>query len=156
MLVCWFEDSTEKYSEGGLQTGMMALPVCTKSCVIIMTLWNVVPTLLYKSRKCGLRESEVFNACACLLSCFSRVRLFAILWTVTCQAPLSTGFSRQECWSALPCPPPGHFPNPGIEPASLASLALRADSLLLKHQGSPKCSIPEAKNSRDRTQTKNI
>ena len=72
------EDSTEIYSEGGLQTGMMALPVCTKSCVIIMTLLNVVPSLLHKSRKFGLRESEVFSVYACLLSCFSRVRLFAI------------------------------------------------------------------------------
>ena len=35
------EDNTEKYSEGGLQTGMMALPVCTKSCVIIITWWRV-------------------------------------------------------------------------------------------------------------------
>ena len=35
------------------------------------------------------------------------------------QAPLSMGFSRQEYWSGLQCPPPGHFPNPGIEPKSL-------------------------------------
>ena len=32
--------------------------------------------------------------------------------------------SRQELWSGLPFPPPGHLPNPGIEPASLASPAL--------------------------------
>ena len=40
------------------------------------------------------------------------------------QAPLSMGFSRQEYWSGLPFPPPGDLLNPGIEPASLASLAL--------------------------------
>ena len=34
------------------------------------------------------------------------------------------GFSRQEHWSGLPCPPAGDLPNPGIEPASLTSLAL--------------------------------
>ena len=33
-------------------------------------------------------------------------------------------FSRQEYWSGLPCPPPGHLPDPGIEPASLVSPAL--------------------------------
>ena len=33
-------------------------------------------------------------------------------------------FSRQENWSGLPCPPPGDLPNPGTEPASLASPAL--------------------------------
>ena len=39
-----------------------------------------------------------------VLSGFSRVRLFATLWTVTHQAPLSMGFSRREYWSRLPCP----------------------------------------------------
>ena len=39
-------------------------------------------------------------------------------WTVAHQAPLSIGFSRQESWSGLPCPPPGDLPDPGIEPAS--------------------------------------
>ena len=37
-------------------------------------------------------------------------------WTLDCQAPLSMGFSRQESWSGLPCPPPGDLPVPGIEP----------------------------------------
>ena len=45
-----------------------------------------------------------------------RVRLFEIAWTVAHQAPLSMGFSRQEYWSGLPCPPPGDLPDPGIEP----------------------------------------
>ena len=34
------------------------------------------------------------------------------------QAPLSMGFSMQEYWSGLPCPLPGDFPDPGIEPRS--------------------------------------
>ena len=52
-----------------------------------------------------------------LLSC---VWLFVTPWTVACQAPLSMGFSRQEYWSGLPCPPPGDLPYPGIEPMSPA------------------------------------
>ena len=59
-----------------------------------------------------------------LLSQFSRVRLCVTLWTVGHQAPLSMGFSMQEYWSGLPCPPPGDLPDPGIEPVSLMSLAL--------------------------------
>ena len=59
-----------------------------------------------------------------MLSCFSHVWLFATLWTVDRQAPLSMGFSRQEYWSGLPCPPPGDLPDPGIEPTSLISPAL--------------------------------
>ena len=41
-------------------------------------------------------------------------------WTIAHQTPLSTGFSRQEYWNGLPCPPPGDLPNPGIEPRSPA------------------------------------
>ena len=59
-----------------------------------------------------------------LLSHFSRVQLCATPWTVACQAPLSIGFSRQEYWSGLPCPPPRDLPNPGIEPVTLTSSAL--------------------------------
>ena len=60
----------------------------------------------------------------CVLSRFSPVWFFVILWTVARQAPLSMGFSRQEYWSGLPCPPPGDLPDPGIEPISLMSPAL--------------------------------
>ena len=56
-------------------------------------------------------------------------------WTVAFQAPLSMGFSRQEYWSGLPCPPPGDLPNPGIEPRSPA---LQADSLPAEPPGKPK------------------
>ena len=51
-----------------------------------------------------------------------------------CQAPLSVGFSRQEYWSGLPCPPPGDLSNPEIEPRSPA---LQADSLLSEPPGKP-------------------
>ena len=53
-----------------------------------------------------------------MLSRFSRVRLFATLWTVACQAPVSVGFPRQEYWSGLLCSP-GDLPNPGVKPRSL-------------------------------------
>ena len=51
-------------------------------------------------------------------------QLFVTLWTAAHQGPLSMGFSRQEHWSGLPCPPPGDRPNPGNEPVSLTSPAL--------------------------------
>ena len=70
----------------------------------------------------------------------SYVWLFATPWTVTCRGPLSMGFFRQECWSGLPFPPPGDLPNPEIEPASPASLALhllQADSVPAEPVGKP-------------------
>ena len=62
----------------------------------------------------------------------SLVRLFAILWSIVHQAPLSVGFSRQEYWSGLPFPSPGVLPNPGIEPRSPA---LQADALTSEPPG---------------------
>ena len=72
-----------------------------------------------------------------MISCFSCVQLCVIIWTVARQAPLSMGFSRQEYWNGLSCPPPGDLPDLGIELASPASSALQAESLPLSHQGSP-------------------
>ena len=57
----------------------------------------------------------------CVLSLFSHVQLFATPWIVARQAPLSMGFSRQEYWSGLPCPPAaGDLPDSEIELASPA------------------------------------
>ena len=50
---------------------------------------------------------------------------------------VSVEFSQQECWSGVPCPPPGDLPDPGIKLMSPATLALQGDSLLLSHQESP-------------------
>ena len=55
----------------------------------------------------------------CVLS-YQLCPTLATLWTVAHQAPLSMGFSRQEYWSGLPCPPPGDLPDPGIKLGSLA------------------------------------
>ena len=56
---------------------------------------------------------------ACLILCISvsRVRPLVTPWTVTRQAPLSMGFSRQEYWSGLSFPTPRDLPDPGIESA---------------------------------------
>ena len=54
------------------------------------------------------------------------VWLFVTPWTITCQAPLSKEFSREENWSGLPFPSPGDLPGPEIEPVSPG---LQADSL---------------------------
>ena len=53
--------------------------------------------------------------------------LFATLWNIACQVPLSMGLSRQEYWSGLPWPPPGDLPDPGIEPTSFMSSALSGE-----------------------------
>ena len=64
--------------------------------------------------------------------------LYTPPWTVAHQAPLSTGFSRQEHWSGWLCSPPGDLPDPGIELASLMSPALAGRFLPLVPHGEPK------------------
>ena len=71
---------------------------------------NGVPIYIYRRANIYL----YIYACVCVLSCYTCVWLFATLWTVTHQAPLSTVFSRHQCWSGLPCPPPEDLPDPGI------------------------------------------
>ena len=66
------------------------------------------------------------TSCVCAQS-LNHVQLFMTLWTAACQAPLSTGFSRQGYCSGLPFPPPGNLPNPGIEPMSPVSPALAGE-----------------------------
>jgi len=87
----------------------MCVCVCVCVCVKYIKVWKKVKSL-------------------------SRVWLFATPWTVAYQAPQSMEFSRQEYWSGLPFPSLGDFPNPGIEPRSLA---LQADALPSEPPGKP-------------------
>ena len=77
----------------------------------------------------------------CALSHFSHVWLFVTLWTVAWQTSLSTGFSRQEYWSGLPCCLPGDLPHPWIKPESLISPVLASSPLPLVPPGKPLFSI---------------
>ena len=69
----------------------------TVSHCIVLTSSEWVNLLFSQPRDCSH---------TCVLSHSSRVQVFATLWTVAHQAPLSMGLSRQEYWSGLPCPPP--------------------------------------------------
>ena len=74
-----------------------------------------------------------------MLSRFSCVRLLVTLWTVARQTPLFMGFSKQEYWSGLPCPPPEDLPDPEIKRTSLMSRVLAASSLPPEPPGMPLC-----------------
>ena len=63
-----------------------------------------------------------------VLSCFSRVQLFATPWTTACQSPLSMGILLTRILEWVAVPSSGDLPDPGIEPMSPT---LQADSLLL-------------------------
>ena len=61
--------------------------------------------------------STFFTVCACMLNRFSHVQLFPTPRTVTTRLLCSWDFLGK---SGLPFPPPGHLPNPGVEPKSPA------------------------------------
>ena len=124
----------EKHSLWWIKLEM--LPICSNSDVQqgIQLLWEFSSELKVQSRKRQNPDPAYsFHSitplcftfvCGCVLSHFSHVWLCATPWTVTHQSPLSMGFSRQEYWSGLPCPPPGDLPEPGIKPSSPMSSAL--------------------------------
>ena len=78
--------------------------------------------------------SYSLHVCVCVWESFSCVQPFATLRTEALQAPLSTGFSRQEYWSGLPCPPPGDLRDPVNE---TDPPTLQADSLPFELSGLP-------------------
>ena len=95
---------------------------------------NMFPHIM---RNCFLSICMYMWMQVCMLSYFSCVWLFATLWTIAYQVPLSVRFLRQEYWGGLPRSPPRDLLDPGIKFKFLAlSPALQADSLPLSHQGS--------------------
>ena len=100
----------------------MCSPECTPQFFgVSLRLWHLN---LDKPNSAGVHAKSL-QSCATLW----------IPWTYL--VPLSMGFSRQEYWSGLPCPPPGDLPDPEIEPASLMSLHWQVDSLPLAPPGKP-------------------
>ena len=67
-----------------------------------------------------------FVLCESMLICFSHIRLCNPM-AITCQAPLSMGFSREGYRSRLPYPPPGDLPEPGIDPTHISRGSCIAD-----------------------------
>ena len=84
------------------------------------------------------KESDSIQPCHIPFpSNFSHVQFFVTLLTVACQALLSMGFSRQEYWSELPCPPPGALLTQGLNPYLLCLLDWQVGSLPLVPPGNP-------------------
>ena len=87
--------------------------------------WNIFQCLKEMSYQAIKRHGKKHKCILCVRAkSFQSFGPWVTLWTIACQAPLSMGFSRQECWSGLPCSLPRDLPDPGIEPRSLMSPAL--------------------------------
>ena len=73
----------------------------------------------------------------------SHFQVFVTTWTVTCQAPLSMGFSRQKYWSGLPSPTPGDLPDPEMERGSPESSILAGGCVTTMPPCCPCCSVTQ-------------
>ena len=82
---------------------------------------------LAEESKGGEEALGIERVCVVVLGC---VQLFATLWTIACQAPLSMGFSRKDYWSELPFPSLGDLPDPGIKPISLTCVSCTGRGVL--------------------------
>ena len=111
--------------ESIIKIEFLVISYCWKSQWCLKTGWFICNFL---PRICGVWAAQ---GCVSVLRHSSHVWLCVTSWTLALQAPLSTGFSRQEYWSGLPCPPPGDLPNSGIKPTSPL---LQAESFLLSQQ----------------------
>ena len=78
-------------------------------CENQLAIWNLPKTMTYFMVICKL----------CVCSVMSNSLWLHGLY-VTCQAPLSMEFSRQEYQSGLPFPSSGELPDPGMKPVSLS------------------------------------
>ena len=92
------------------------------------------------SLNCLFISSPIFvnwAVCSFLRVCvLSYVQLFTTSWTVTCQAPPSSGVFQARYWSGLPFPTPD-LPDPGIKVESLASPALAGRFFTTTPPGKP-------------------
>ena len=62
-----------------------------------------------------MKKKNYLSSCCLHAQSLSRVWLLVTPWPAARQAPRSLGFSRQEHWSGVPCPPPGGLPHPGMD-----------------------------------------
>ena len=86
---------------------------------VIFSFWISFTKMCSKQLSILYNFSKFGILFVCALS-LSHVQLFATLWTVVCQTPLSMWFSSQEYWSGVPFPPPGDLPKPGIQKSLLS------------------------------------
>ena len=85
----------------------LLLSILTTSCLVRMA---IIKRSTNNTCWRGCEEKgALLHCCTWVLS---HVRLFAIPWIITCQAPLSMEFSRQEYLGGLPFPTPGDLPDP--------------------------------------------
>ena len=117
----------------------------TENCIPWHSTHCLAATLL-----CG-REAESLVENQYSLPHCAALGLFSCVWLcnpMDCRPPSSSvhemGFSRQEYWSGLPCPPPGDLIDPVRKPITLMSPALVAASLALT---SPGKSLPHCMSS---------
>ena len=100
-------------------------PLLTPIYLVLISVYPILCPLFHFvlfCQLCSVSKTSDLN----LIKVFRCPALLVTPWTIALQGPLSTGFSRQECWSALLFPCPRDLPHPRIESKS------RKNSYVLK------------------------
>ena len=123
----------------GLKPAALTSPSLAGEFFTTSATWEASPQgrRTLKKRKSSWEGHQLLLEGVWSLSCFSRVRLFAILWTVAHQGPLSMELSKQEYWSGLHVLLQGIFLTQGLNPHLLCLLHWPAGSLPLVPLGKP-------------------
>ena len=103
----------------GVTKSQTCLSTCTHKILLllssVMGLIFILLCPLVADENVFICQKEPLAFMLLVLSHFSHVQLCVTLRTSAFQSSLSMGFSRQEYWSGLPCPPLGDLPDPGIK-----------------------------------------
>ena len=110
--------------------------MCVCVCVCTCAYSVLQPRKIYPRGSADKSGVEDLQTKVLLLSCSVTSDSSATPWTIGPQAPLSMGFSRQECWSGFPFPTPGDLSNLRIEPTSLVSPVLAGGFFTTAFSGS--------------------
>ena len=112
-------------------------------CIILFFLFLSLCACVYTERELIICVCTYIHiricvcVCVCMLSWLCQVQLFATLWTIAHQAPLSMGFSRQEYWVGCHAFLHDIFPTQGSNPCLLCLLHKQVGSLRLAPPGRP-------------------
>ena len=124
-----FQVLNHRHINSGQQEMEGFLLMDSRKCILTLKKRHKETSCPWKSSGLNIMPS---HEDICMRACSVTFDSLQLPWSVACQAPPSTEFSRQAYWSGLPFPSPGDLPDPEIEPGSPA---LQADSLLTESPG---------------------
>ena len=97
--------------------------------IFLLKLKSLTRTVVWAEPWQNQNHSQEIRSLVCVLTCFSRVRLFVTPWTIACQAPLSRDSPGKNTGVGCHALLQGIFLTKGLNPRLLCFLHQQTDSL---------------------------